>query len=383
MTLAAFPIALLLLLFSAVPARAEGSAGTGFKPSLVDPSTQGSPSKEQSEAMRWLEKIVEARRSISYEGRFVFLHGDRIVTMQVEHRAGPNGVRERLVALDGARREVLRDGDRVTCLMPHEQKLVVRRGRASRRWPPDDPSRLRRLPGLYDISLAAAERVADRDTQRIDVHSRRNHRYDYRLWVDKGTGLVLKSEILTPAGKLLEQMVFTEIRMLDSRSGPGVAVAPQGDSGEVGRVGGKQGPGAEDGATEADTLVGASQPALAGSESGEARAREETRSVFGNVSPPGPWRVESVPEGFGLQEYERRRMPGSDSHVDHLVFSDGMTAVSVFVEPLEGDRGMTELMRRGTVNVYGRTVGGYQIVVVGEVPPETVRMIGDSVRRDD
>jgi sigma-E factor negative regulatory protein RseB len=36
-------------------------------------------------------------------------------------------------------------------------------------------------------------------------------------------------------------------------------------------------------------------------------------------------------------------------------------------------------MRSGALNAFARSLGDFQITVVGEVPPDTVKMIGKSI----
>jgi sigma-E factor negative regulatory protein RseB len=67
---------------------------------------------------------------------------------------------------------------------------------------------------------------------------------------------------------------------------------------------------------------------------------------------------------------------------EHMVFSDGMAMVSVYVEQaLPGTRAFEGLSAMGAMNAYGALVDGYQVTVVGEVPPATVEMMATSVER--
>ncbi len=85
-------------------------------------------------------------------------------------------------------------------------------------------------------------------------------------------------------------------------------------------------------------------------------------------------------------------MPGSTDPVSHLVFSDGLASVSVFVEvetkttttKSEGGEEVTEESTRvGSSSVYSTMMGGRKVTAVGEVPPETVRSIATSFSSGD
>jgi sigma-E factor negative regulatory protein RseB len=79
-------------------------------------------------------------------------------------------------------------------------------------------------------------------------------------------------------------------------------------------------------------------------------------------------------------------MPGSTDPVSHLVFSDGLASVSVFVEmetkttkeTPDGEEVTEESSRVGSSSVYSTMMGGRKVTAVGEVPPATVRSIATS-----
>jgi sigma-E factor negative regulatory protein RseB len=78
-------------------------------------------------------------------------------------------------------------------------------------------------------------------------------------------------------------------------------------------------------------------------------------------------------------------LPGSTDPVSHLVFSDGMASVSVFVEvetktreTADGQTVTEESARMGSSSVYSTVMGGRKVTAVGEVPPATVRSIASS-----
>ena len=75
-----------------------------------------------------------------------------------------------------------------------------------------------------------------------------------------------------------------------------------------------------------------------------------------------------------------QRLSTSDSPVEHIVFSDGLATISVFVEELKDKADSLEgFTAVGAVNTYSRLNDKYQVTVVGEVPPLTVRQIAGSV----
>jgi sigma-E factor negative regulatory protein RseB len=80
-------------------------------------------------------------------------------------------------------------------------------------------------------------------------------------------------------------------------------------------------------------------------------------------------------------------LPGSTDPVDHLVFTDGLASVSVFVEvrPQQpsaspGEAPVDESANVGSSSAFSTVIDGHKVTAVGEVPPATVRFIANSVQ---
>ncbi|HFC52890.1 MAG TPA: hypothetical protein ENJ43_00455, partial [Gammaproteobacteria bacterium] len=159
------------------------------------------------EVRAWLEKMSRAPRSYSYDGVFVYLQGSELQSVRVIHSAG-NGVgQERMVLLNGMRREVVRTAERITYLVPDRRSLALERhrGHPQGSFPPLTPQRIDRLVACYEVALAGRDRVAGRETQRIAIRPRDDLRYGYQLWLDTETGLLLRSSSSARSGRISEQ----------------------------------------------------------------------------------------------------------------------------------------------------------------------------------
>ena len=91
------------------------------------------------------------------------------------------------------------------------------------------------------------------------------------------------------------------------------------------------------------------------------------------------WVVNHVPPGFAKIMEGFRRLRGRAERVAHLVFSDGLVSVSVFVEPLVAASAPAGFMQQGGLNVYSIRQDDHLITVMGETPGATVRQIANSV----
>jgi len=300
------------------------------------------PAGATQEALAWLQKITRATETLNYDGVFVYRNGDTMDTMRIIHRAGPEDERERLVALTGAEREVIRDRQRVTCILPDTKSVVVSKSRPRSLVPSPALSPDADLSRHYRLNIGPGERVAGRETRRITLQPKDAHRYAYRLWADRETGLLLKSDVLDPSQRPLEQIVYTSLRLPE-------------------RI--------------PDELL---EPNVSGE--GFTWYTNEGGGMQDASARTGAWRVGWVPPGFSLSERSIDPIPTSRMPVEHLWYTDGIASLSVFIEKLKDSEPLQGMSRMGALQAFGRVVDGYQVTVVGEVPARTVRAVAESVR---
>lgn len=298
--------------------------------------------EDPAEVQRWLEKTFRAAHTLSYDGTFVYSHNGRLDAMRIVHSSTGGADRERLVALSGPMREVLRDDSVVTCILPDNKSVVVGKTRPTKQFPPIFPVDVRRLSEYYDFQLAAVERVAGRDARKLVIEPRDRYRYGYHLWIETETGLLLKSELLDENGQPVEQFMFTEIEFL----------------GEVPQ----------------DLL----QPSIVGQE----YTWYEPRAQVAEAQPVSEdWVVSRLPNGFELDMHRKGLLSTSSKPVEHIIYSDGLSSVSVFIEDkADAVHDLQGTSRMGAVNAYGRELDGHHITVMGEVPAGTIQIIGESLR---
>lgn len=293
-------------------------------------------------AYEWLMKMSQATRQLNYDGTFVYQHGDQLEAMRIIHMVEGDSVQERLVSLNGAAREIIRDDRQVTCYLPDRQSVFVehRLGR-EKSFPVILPERVKDLKKNYTIQLSDKGRVTGRQAQAIIIRPRDAYRYGYRMWADEQSGLLLKADLVDHTGKTLEQFMFTQVD-IGRRIDP-YELAPATASEGLAWYWGKQ--------VETDDTPAASI-----------------------------WSVERLPQGFKRLYRFIRKGQTRESAVVHLVYSDGLAGVSVFIEEAEGEKpSMVGASRMGAVHAYGNIVEGRQVIVVGEVPAATVELIGKSV----
>lgn len=296
------------------------------------------------DARAWLERMEQAVESLSYEGTFVHMVGSSMETMHVIHRAVGGEVSERLFSRDQPGREILRHNDKVTCIFADQRTVLVERRKGHRGTPllgavPRDSAEVEQW---YEFREAGESLKLGRIARIIEVQPRDSYRYGHRLWLDQLTAMPLKIQLLDHEGVAVEQIQFVSMvvpaEISDARLQPEVEV---------------------EGFTwfEQEHVPGVAQAG------------------------PARWQIEEPPPGFRLTEFRMRTLPGAEHPVEHLVYSDGLASVSVFVEPAEAtDQELSGLSRMGAAHAFTLILDGQQITAVGEVPPNTVERMARSVR---
>jgi len=293
-----------------------------------------------AEPKEWLERMNKALTTRNYVGVFTHMRGDRAETLRIIHRVKGNDVSERLLSLDGSEREFIREGDELTCYFPDRREVLVERGS------PDAP--LLALPSLdggdanvYEIQGGERERLLGRKTRMVALTPRDEYRYGYRLWIDEETSMPLKTQLCDSQGKVIEQILFSNIdlpeRIPDSMFKPAVDA------------------------------------------SNFRWLRAERRLALNSA--PALWGAMRLPPGFRMATSGAQSMPGSSEPVAHLVFTDGVASVSVFIEPRKPDAPVQQGPARvGSSSAFSTVVDGHQVTAVGEVPASTVQFIATQVK---
>ncbi len=289
-------------------------------------------------------RMSAALDTTSFRGTLVHVRGDTVDNLKVIHRVGPDGVRERIFALDGPQREVLRDRDVVRCLLADEGSVLVPNqllgGMRALTAPPliGDSS-------MYEFRSVGPDRVAGLNADLVELVPLDSFRYGHRIWLDQGSGLMLRAVLIDDEGQNIQQLSFVTIELdaeIDDR---------------------ELEPGFDHPLTRRLQEINRTETAR------ERSAQDLPR-----------WMPTRLPKGFVLA-YAGTVSGPSGSAMEHLVFTDGVASVSVYVEsggrvlPVQGIEAV------GPLHVYTGRLDDRIVTVVGEVPPGTVALFGKSLRR--
>lgn len=299
----------------------------------------------ESDAREWLESMSMAARSLNYSGTFVSRHRGRMEAMHVVHAMDSDGERERLFSLTGPRREVLRDNQEVTCILGDRQAVMVNKSRPRTAFPVSFPRELMQLEQSYSFELLGEDRVAGLACRLVGVKPRDDLRYGRRLCVHEDSKLLLSLELTGPRGEVIEQLMFTSIEFPENIN-PEQLLPDLNDAGFSWKYQPEQPPPQSEGAVSSR------------------------------------WEVGRVPPGFMLTDHSWHQLSAQDPGVEHWVYSDGLASVSVYIEKSQqAQEDYSGVSHRGALNAFGTMVAGHYVTVVGEVPRQTVELIGASVRQ--
>lgn len=294
--------------------------------------------QNSSDPIEWLRRIYQATHNLSYVGIFVYQQGVQSETSRITRLTGTHGNIEKLEALDGEPREILRTNDAVRCYLPKSQTVKVDRRFDHRGFPTLLQGEIDGLTQNYTVALGDSERIAGYSCQVVVLTPKDNLRYGYRLWADADSGMLLKALTFDDKGRAVEQFAFTQL------------------------------------------TIGKVTPAEVKPQRTTAAWHVEDAEVAPvNLEREG-WSVESVLPGF-RKVVEVRRTLHSSRTVEQVVYSDGLAAVSVFIEPLSAEDKPARfgLANLGATNIYTREVANHLVTVVGEAPAASVQRIADAV----
>lgn len=292
-----------------------------------------------------LDRMSRAMQSRAYTGTFIYRHKDKVETLKILHRNRDGRVDERLITLSGKPREIIRSDSVVTCIWPDSKLLRIDRGRPGSNFPGLVFQDLNRVIQNYDVRVERqTERIAGRDCLIVDVQPRDRFRYGYRLWIDRDNYLLVRSDLLNEAQQPLEQVIFTELTTHESLP---------------------------DSAFEPELLTDGFR---------RHEIDENRQPVDIAAAEKNQWRVGGLPSGFVLQLHKQRVRENGNVRVEHMVFSDGLASVSVFIEPATDDKPSKPDRKRGALNVHNKLIAGRKATIVGEVPKQTVELIAESLQ---
>lgn len=300
------------------------------------------------------ERMLESNRQYDYQGILTFEQAGQMQSYEVSSRLEGSALDEKLNQLDG----------------PEVQHFL--------RFDPTCSPRsasLDQLDDYYNFFAVDQVRVAGRTGTEIVLMPVDIYRNGYHFVVDNETGFMLRSVVTAPDRRVVERTQFVSVDLQPRE----MTETPE--SSEIQETVNES---SENSAVDAEASSrveesGPQQP-TAGSEANAESSFEPQPVGCNYLKVENGWVAGWLPEGFNLIESKL------ESDRAALVFGDGISVVSVFIEPVEqivlppsnAQRGATAIY----INYLSSQTATYLVSVVGEVPMVTAERVFSSLRRN-
>ena len=315
---------------------------------LPRPAPAAQATMSVADALVWLTRIQGAARNGNFQGTLVYSTGGTLSSSRVWHFQVGEQTYERLEALDGRQQRMARHNDTVHTLWPQTRMAVIEKRELLAAWSTTPQALDPQALDHYGLRREGSARVAGREAAVLMLEPRDALRYAQRLWTDQATGLMLRSDVIGEAAPgasaVLESTAFSEVQ-INVKPQPELVLQLMRE-------------------TDAYQILRPQQ-------------KRTTLELEG-------WAWARPVAGFRLAGCMRRGMEtaGDDEPVLQAVFTDGLTHVSVFIEPYKPLRHTAEVQaRQGATTAVMVRRGEHWITAVGNVPPATLTQFAAAFER--
>ncbi len=288
-----------------------------------------------------LERLSISLRKLNFSTSFVVVKNNQAEPYHWLHGIGENEQElEIFTRLNGPRLDVLRQGDVVSYIEPDQEPYSIISRDVRSPIPTIFRGNISELEESYRFISVGRSRILGRVAQLIRVVSKDKYRYNYWLWLDQKTGLLLKMAVLTRQGQLLEQIQFTHIEVDEQLS----------DNLEQFQL------------TELPEVI-------------ELTMQGQNKALS--------WQVSWLPQGFTVVKSNQHKLNShnrsGDKAVEFMLFSDGLVEVSVYVNLSQEEFRAPEYASDGATMVFNHVLQGIEVGVVGDIPLATAKKIAESI----
>ncbi len=303
------------------------------------------------EARAWLTRIHEAAGQRNFQGTLVVSGGGAVSSARIAHYCDGANQFERSETLDGQARNVYRHNEVVTTVWPSSRTATIEQRDALAQFPGLLQAGDDRISEFYDVRAQGHDRVAGREADVLVVKPRDAYRYGYRLWADRASGLLLRADVIGDRDEVLESSAFSDVSI-------GVRAQPESVLQPTKRLEGYR--------VLRPVLVSTRLDAEGWAMRQSAPGFREVSCVKRPMEAAGPTEVRSAAGHPVLQ----------------TIFSDGLTYVSVFIEPFNSQRHTRPMLAAvGLTLTLMQQQGDWWVTVVGDVPPATLRSFAKGLER--
>jgi sigma-E factor negative regulatory protein RseB len=287
-----------------------------------------------------LLEMANAVHNRNFDASFVVVKGKSMEPYRWVHAKQGETELEHLSLLNGAGLEMIRVNDQVTYFEPQSEPYSLKTDSIAGPIPEVLFKDIQQLSEHYDFVLGGKGRIAGRAAQLVRIESKDEHKYNYWIWLDMESALLLKAAYVNHQGEALEQLQLTHISVTEQPA-----------------------------------------PMLLEVLNRNFPTPLPENELEGVDSSPTNWEISWLPAGFELLKSDRHKLDLNNELTDYYLYSDGFVEISVFIQrPLPGKR-LSGALTSGATTVYVHNGGNFDVSVVGNVPSLTAKAIAESVTR--
>jgi sigma-E factor negative regulatory protein RseB len=303
-----------------------------------------------SEMRSWLLRIHDAASRRNFQGTFVVSGGGNVASARIAHFCeGPNQY-ERIESLDGRQRQVYRHNDVVHTVWPASHVTMIEQRSMLSSFPALLQAGDDGIADWYEVRAEGSERVAGHEATVLAIRARDGLRYGYRLWADRASGLLLRAEVVGERGDVLETSAFSEVVI-------GIRPQPESVLSAMRKVDGNR--------VVRPVLTPTRLEAEGWTMRQLAPGFRAVSCVSRQIEAPGDAGAESAPPA-----------------VIQSIYSDGLTYVSVFIEPYRPTRHSRPMTAAiGATSTLAQRHGDWWVTIVGDTPASTLKMFAAALER--
>jgi sigma-E factor negative regulatory protein RseB len=291
---------------------------------------------QEPSAETLLQRLNQASQSLNYELSYILIRKNSIEPILYRQASDIEGDRfAQLIYLSGPVREVILRGGEVSYIEPGIEPFSVKSTNMVAPLMPMLNVDIDSLASAYDFVAMGRAREAGVSAQVVRIVPKDGKRYSYVVWIDENSYLPIRGDLVDRTGEVLEQYRTVAFTVDDKL---------------------------------AELMAGLKDVEL-----------PPVFKLPNNRVSDSNWIVNNVPVGFEAKPHTRYRMPLTNKVVESQIFSDGLFQFSVYITEQDNLTLRNQLVRQGRRTFQSQQLGDKEVIVVGDIPPETANEIARSV----
>jgi sigma-E factor negative regulatory protein RseB len=333
---------------------------------------------------------VSSQRS-SFNGTYTVSASGALTSARIVHLCEGHEQFERIETLDGQMRQMFRHNEVVHVLWPRTREAVVQPRELTNDFPTPLIAATKTSLSMYDAQSNGNDRVAGLEAQVVTLKPRDTLRYAQRWWVSQGSDLLLRVDVLNERGEAIESAAFSELQVGSKASSQQlVQQMNRLDGYQVRRPNivrttlDREGWVLRTPVPGFDAVSSVRRPVLSGPPHDELATKEASPAspAPADSSPAAATAATAPPVASVLLTSASRAMSAETPNLLQATYSDGLTHISLFIEPYNPTLHRSEApVVMGATHALAHRVGEWWITAVGDVPTATLKKFATGLER--